>query len=170
MNFLYIYEFHYNIPYYFEQIQKNNKGQAAMEKYKHFLLYQFPAISWATIIFIQSSLSSIPTPDLGFDFQDKFLHAIVYGILGFLLLRALIFQNNRVISRYAAVLTILIGGFYAMTDEIHQSFVPGRYADFDDGIADIIGILTVVFIVYAGKINKRWERRKAFIDSDRGVS
>ncbi len=127
-----------------------------MEKFKHFLWFQFPAIAWLTAIFIQSSMSSIVTPNLGFDFQDKLFHAIEYAILGYLLRRALIFQGNQFIHEHAGWLTILFGGAYAISDEIHQSFVPGRMADMNDVIADVIGIFLVLIIYFLGRQIKRW--------------
>ena len=131
-----------------------------MEKFKHFVWFQLPAIAWATAIFIQSSMSYIDAPDLGFDMQDKLFHAIEYAILGFLLRRALVFQGNQFIHRNVSWLTILIGGIYAISDEIHQLFVPGRSGEIDDVIADIIGIMLVVFAYFIGKqIKQRWNQR-----------
>ena len=122
-----------------------------MKKFKYFMWYQLPAIAWAIAIFIQSSISSFATPEIGLDFEDKILHAIGYAILGYLLRRALVFQKNPFIQEYAGWLTILIGSAYAISDEIHQSFVPGRFADVGDAIADIIGIVLVIFIYFIGK-------------------
>jgi len=122
-----------------------------MEKFKHFLWFQFPAIAWVTAIFIQSSMSHLAAPDLGFDMQDKFYHVIEYAILGYLLRRALVYQGNNYIHTHAGWLTIVLGSLYAISDEIHQSFVPGRFAGVDDVIADVIGVALVVFIYFAIK-------------------
>lgn len=127
-----------------------------MEKFKHFLRFQFPTIAWATAIFIQSSMSNIVSPDLGFDFEDKISHAIEYAIFGYLIRRALVAQRNQFIRHYAGWLTLLIGGTYAISDEIHQLFVPGRMADTNDVIADVIGILLVLIIYFLGRQIKRW--------------
>jgi VanZ family protein len=40
----------------------------------------------------------------------------------------------------AIALAILFGVMYAVTDEIHQMFVPGRTADAADLVADTIGV------------------------------
>lgn len=117
-----------------------------MEQSKHFLWYQFPAIIWAAAIFIQSSISDIPTPELGFDWQDKVYHAIEYAILGFLLQRALFFQNNQLFKKYAGGFTWLLGSLYAISDEIHQYFVPGRSADVADALADIAGLSIILLL------------------------
>ena len=131
-----------------------------MEKFKHFVWFQLPAIVWAAAIFIQSSMSYIDTPDLGFDVQDKLFHAIEYAILGFLLRRALVFQSTQFIKERTGWLTILIGGTYAISDEIHQLFVPGRSGEIADAIADIVGIILVVFVYFIIKqIRQRGTQR-----------
>jgi len=130
-----------------------------MEKTKHFFWFQLPAIAWAAAIFIQSSLSDISAPELGFDWQDKVYHAIEYAILGFLLIRALRFQGNHFLQKHAAWLTLLIGSAYAISDEIHQFYVPGRMADVHDVIADIVGVALVLIIYFLGiRIRRGWRR------------
>lgn len=118
-----------------------------MEKYRHFLWYQFPAIAWAAAIFIQSSFSEIPAPELGFDWQDKIYHAIEYAMLGFLQHRAFFFQKNQFFKSYAGILTWLLGSLYAISDEIHQYFVPGRSADIGDALADVAGISIILLLL-----------------------
>ena len=131
-----------------------------MKKIKHFAWFQLPAIAWAAAIFIQSSMSYIDTPDLGFDLQDKLFHGIEYAIFGFLLRRALLFQKNQFIQKNVSWLTILIGGAYAISDEIHQLFVPGRSSEINDAIADITGLALVVLVYFIIKqIKQRWIRR-----------
>ena len=34
-----------------------------------------------------------------------------------------------------------LGILYGVTDELHQVFVPGRFCDFFDGLADALGVL-----------------------------
>ncbi|MCU0645454.1 MAG: VanZ family protein [bacterium] len=140
-----------------------------MKNFKNFFWFQFPAIAWAIAIFVQSSLSYIQTPDLGFDFQDKLAHAAEYAILGVFLRRALVFQNNEFIQKYANQLTVALGGLYAVSDEIHQSFVPGRNADIGDVIADVTGIFLVVAFYFCLKQINKWRRRKSFLSTDHPV-
>lgn len=118
-----------------------------MAKCRHFLWYQFPAIAWAAAIFIQSSLSYLPAPELGFDWQDKIYHAIEYAMLGFLLHRAFFSQKNQFFKRYAGILAWLLGSLYAISDEIHQYFVPGRSADIGDVLADVAGISIILLLL-----------------------
>ena len=111
---------------------------------KTFIKYQAPAIFWMLAIFIQSSMSRLPVPDLGFRLQDKVIHAVVYAILAVLLLRA--FKNWRGAAEKYIIFTLWTGSLYGVSDEIHQLFVPGRSADLLDVAADILGIVIVVVI------------------------
>ncbi len=42
---------------------------------------------------------------------------------------------------------IIIGMLYAVTDEIHQSFVPFRSCSFGDWLADALGVIAGVLII-----------------------
>ncbi|NQT23923.1 VanZ family protein [candidate division KSB1 bacterium] len=97
-----------------------------------------PTLFWALLIFTISSIHSLTVPDLGFQVQDKFYHACEFAVFGFLLRRsasAFSFSTSTLWK-----LSALIGIVYAGLDEIHQYFVPGRYADWGDLVADIVGI------------------------------
>ena len=56
------------------------------------------------------------------------------------------FRNSKhvFLRRYAAILAILVGIFYGITDEFHQSFVPGRSSSEWDVLADSVGVGVVV--------------------------
>lgn len=77
---------------------------------------------------------------------DKVLHCLVYTALGLAALFALQpswRQQHPVASGFGVVLFCL---FYGITDEFHQSFVPGRSCDIFDVLADTTGgLLAVVF-------------------------
>jgi VanZ family protein len=55
-------------------------------------------------------------------------------------------------------MTIIIGIFYALTDEWHQSFVPGRNSSIFDLIVDAIGVFSasVLFPFLPLKERKLW--------------
>lgn len=97
-----------------------------------------PVIIWMSVIFYFSSRS---TTGIGTNQTDRFIilksfHLIEYAILAFLLLFA-IYKNK---------LAIFIAYLYAISDEIHQYFVPGRTGLFRDTLIDLIGILIGIFI------------------------
>lgn len=55
----------------------------------------------------------------------------------------------------------LIGSAYAMTDEFHQSFVPGRSCEFRDMVIDSCGVLTGVLAAsLAGWIRRQREKER----------
>lgn len=68
----------------------------------------------------------------------KASHIIEYGILGWLLFRAIRGERKGWSWRWALA-AIAIAAVYAMTDEWHQSFVPSRTASAVDVMIDTIG-------------------------------
>jgi VanZ family protein len=82
----------------------------------------------------QPSLKVIPP---FFPHQDKVLHAGMYFLLSISMI-----LNRDLCRGFRPVPVIFILGFiYAVSDEIHQSFVPGRDCSADDLLADIVGLL-----------------------------
>jgi VanZ family protein len=67
----------------------------------------------------------------------KIAHAAEYAVLGALLVRAL----GRELPAVA------IGIAYAVTDEVHQSFVAGRNGAVVDVLVDAVGVLLGVFVL-----------------------
>ena len=89
-------------------------------------------VAWAALIF---GLSSIPELSSGLGSWDlvlrKLAHATEYTILGALLVRAL--------RRWSWALAL--GVAYAASDELHQSFVPGRQGSPLDVLIDSVGVI-----------------------------
>ena len=75
----------------------------------------------------------------------KTAHATEYAILGMLLFGAA--YQTREQRRRTAVLSWVIGTFYAATDEIHQIFVPGRSGQITDVMIDSSGVAVGVLIL-----------------------
>ena len=113
---------------------------------KNFLFFQFPWQFLMLAIFIQSSIGSLKLPDFGVNFSDKILHFIVFGILGLLTARGLRNVKNRIVNENYISITLLICIVYGILDEIHQYFVPGRYFSWWDWVADILGVIILVWI------------------------
>ena len=94
-------------------------------------------VSYMGLIFFLSSLQGFSLLGLP-ENSDKFIHMVAYMPLGFLFYMSLIKSGfGRYVFAFAMLLTVL----YGVTDEFHQSFVPGRYATIGDIIADSIGAL-----------------------------
>lgn len=104
----------------------------------NFLRFWFPLIAYSGIIFYVSSQSSVPTPQTIPHF-DKICHLAEYTIFGFLLARIINYVRPGLNSSTFVLLTAIGAGLYGVTDEIHQSFVPGRTASIWDVFADTIG-------------------------------
>jgi VanZ family protein len=97
-----------------------------------------PVAVWAALIF---TLSSIPSLDSGLGTWDtvlrKLAHLAEFAVLGALLYRAL--------RREPAA--IALGSLYAVTDEIHQTFVSGRQGSPLDWLIDTVGVLAGVLLL-----------------------
>ncbi|MBN8614401.1 MAG: VanZ family protein [Deltaproteobacteria bacterium] len=100
-----------------------------------------PAALYMAIIWLVSSLEAPTFPTASFPLRDKGVHAVEYGVLGFLLAHACLrtFRDRAAIR--VALFAVLAGVLWGVLDEIHQAFVPGRSADLLDLVADSVGIV-----------------------------
>jgi VanZ family protein len=89
-----------------------------------------PAIAWMAVIF---SLSSVPGSSVPGRF-GSLAHFVEYAILGALLVLAI---GPRV--KAAPLVAIALSVAYAVSDEFHQAFVPGRVPDPADIAVDLAG-------------------------------
>ena len=77
---------------------------------------------------------------------DKVLHAGIYGLLA---LTTLFAVGKKLISahpRPVAFLVLLFCALYGLSDEFHQSFIPGRTPSVWDLFADTTGAGLAVFL------------------------
>ncbi len=77
----------------------------------------------------------------------KSAHAVIYFILGVLLTLAFADMNNK--RRHPYLKALLIGVIYAISDELHQIFIPGRGPSIKDIVLDSAGILAAVVLCAA---------------------
>jgi VanZ family protein len=113
-----------------------------------------PAVAQMGVIFFISSLAQPPLPE---GISDHTGHSIGYAILGVLVLRALAGAGWAGVSLMRGVSTVAFCTLYGMSDEWHQSFVPGRTAAWDDVAADVRGaLLGAAFVLILHIINKLW--------------
>jgi VanZ family protein len=68
---------------------------------------------------------------------EKSSHALEFGILAALLVRALASTGRNRWRVFGVALAI--AWLYALADEYHQSFVPGRSSDWSDILFDWLG-------------------------------
>ena len=112
-----------------------------------FLKWDLPAWLWGLIIAILTSYPKVELFETPFDATDKLAHFGVYFIFGLLLMRAFTKWEKLHIKR-GFLRTTLVGVPFAVFDELHQLFIPGRTADLWDGAADILGIFTAQIVFY----------------------
>jgi VanZ family protein len=96
-----------------------------------------PVVLWAAVIF---AFSSVPDLGTGLGTWDlvlrKIAHACEFAVLGALLLRAL--RDERT--------ALAAGAAYAISDELHQHFVPGRVGSPLDVLIDSVGVAVGVLL------------------------
>ena len=94
-------------------------------------------------------VSSLPEVPVAIGSADKTVHGLAYLGLAVLTCRALSGGCGRRVSPRAAVMAILITAGYGATDEFHQTFVPGRSAEWNDLAADAIGACAGTVVSWA---------------------
>jgi len=102
--------------------------------FKRFINLWLPLIIWAGLIFYLSSLPYLRTSlDTFWDtILRKIAHMVEYGIFFLLLARAM---------KKPLIWSIVLSILYAISDEFHQSFVPGRNMALLDICFDSTGVL-----------------------------
>lgn len=85
--------------------------------------------------------------------SDKVAHFVIFGLLGWLLARAFYKEKNTFLQQNYFWLVLVVVVIFALIDEIHQHYIPGRYSDIWDWIADLSGALVFLIIFrYRNKI------------------
>ncbi len=101
------------------------------------------ALAWMGLIFFLSAQPDLPhAPQPWLDTAlKKAGHALLYGVLAYFYWGALGGDGVRGARLLAWGLAVL----YAVTDEIHQSFVPGRTPAATDVVIDGVGAAVALF-------------------------
>ncbi len=116
---------------------------------------------WMIIIFIMSSFNSVESSNQSNFIVDiianifkieniellsfiirKIAHYTEYLILGLLVIN--MFTKNNINNLY--LISIIFCIIYAISDEIHQLFVPGRACQIKDILIDSIGSITGIYL------------------------
>ncbi|MCF0124434.1 MAG: VanZ family protein [Clostridia bacterium] len=75
----------------------------------------------------------------------KLAHISIYTVVGMLLMSFVYTYEMKEKTRVNT--SVIIGFIYACSDEIHQSFIPGRNASFIDALIDTFGVVLGVIII-----------------------
>ena len=130
------------------------------------ILYFLPLLGWMGVIFYLSAqpaeqsselstgimhvllqfMENIVIVDEGFFHHvlRKGAHLSAYLLLGILTMFAL--EHRIVRNKVQISISFLIGVLYAVSDEVHQLFVPGRSGEIADVGIDSIGVLLGILI------------------------
>ena len=106
---------------------------------KVLLKFWVPVVLWMVVIFALSSIPGEAMPEIPVPNFNLLAHFLEYCILGVLFIRALLNSNLRLSLPILVGLSIIILALYAISDEWHQYFVPGRMTDFGDFLIDLMG-------------------------------
>ena len=108
-------------------------------------------------IFYFSSKSSVPGTG-GISYLPIVYHFVVFFLFSFFLLAAI--KGNKKLKVSYLITALILSVIYAISDEFHQSFVPGRDASIRDILTDsagiILSLLTYVYIDKKRKIKKKY--------------
>jgi len=114
---------------------------------KAFAIYHLPAILYGIAILAVSSAPNLKVPEVDFWAVDKVVHFLEYAGFAFLIFRSVSRSRwgRRGCSAFWTSLALLAG--VALTDELWQSFVPGRVSDPLDYLADVLGGAVAVVVL-----------------------
>ena len=106
--------------------------------------YTVITIGYMLLITLLSHVPQEDFPKLDLDGIDHHFHFAEYSILGFLLFRSI--ASDELLTFHPFYGSLLIGISFAILDEFHQSFVPGRHMSSIDILFDSLGILFGAFL------------------------
>lgn len=123
---------------------------------KKLIIYWLPPIVWAGIIFYLSGVSGLASSMTVFwdVFWRKLFHAGEFGLLNLLLWRAL-YYGEGIKFKKALLWSLFLTILFAVSDELHQYFVPLRQCRWQDVMQDSLGAIFISSLIFlATKIKK----------------
>lgn len=107
------------------------------------IIRKIPVIVVMVLIFVLSSIQiSLPSSGYGVVEKDYLLLILHVGEFGLLSMTMMLGFYPQIKSYILLIITVL----YAISDEIHQYFVPTRYFDVLDIFCNIIGSIIGIFV------------------------
>jgi len=130
------------------------RGKKLVEK-KRFVVWG-KVIFYCGVIFLLSHQSNLTIPSVVPNI-DKLAHLSEYAFLGWLCAQAWRFERPYWLARAVICFSLVFASIYGATDEWHQSYIPGRYSDGWDWLADMCGGAV------GGATFAIWERVKVLV-------
>ncbi|MFA5827930.1 MAG: VanZ family protein [Candidatus Shapirobacteria bacterium] len=106
-------------------------------KYK--IVRFLPSLIWMMVIFY---FSAQQTTGIQGTFNQRFIILKSFHLIEYAILCALLYVGFK---NYKS--SVLISYFYALSDELHQSYVPGREGKLIDTFIDLFGISIGVILI-----------------------
>lgn len=105
------------------------------------------ALAWMGGIYFLSAQSNLPLSVEGWwsGLLSWSAHFTEYAVLAGLLWLAL--RSSPKSARHATAIAFALAALYALSDEVHQSFVPGRMPDVRDWLVDLAGAALAVWLL-----------------------
>lgn len=97
------------------------------------------ALAYMALIFVISSFEVDVPGARYFPLGDKGIHLVEYAVLGWLCAAASSRTWPSAPAWRAAAFAVFVSALWGLSDEIHQAFVPGRFSELSDVVADLCG-------------------------------
>lgn len=124
-----------------------------------FFVYVMPAIVYVGAIFYGGSMATAAMPDVELISADKLMHALAFGGMHLVLLRALRFELPRMALARQNLVTLGLTSLLGALLEFYQMALPHRSAELLDWIADTLGALLAAGGVHLAT-RRRLERQR----------
>jgi VanZ family protein len=103
-------------------------------------------LAWMGLIVYWSNQPNLPidqpsVADAAHNLQHRVAHVLAYGLMGLLAWWTFAGRPR------AWLIAIVVTSVFGMTDEFHQSFIPGRRAAVDDWLVDTFSAAVAIFLV-----------------------
>ena len=115
---------------------------------------------YSVVIFIFSSRPEVGVEQLFYG-QDKVMHFFTYGIHAFLCMAALS-DKILLLKLFHYFLALVLSVSYGIFNEIYQYFIPEREFSLGDILANSLGIISFLALIY---ILQNKKRKKIFKDT-----
>jgi len=121
-----------------------------LNRNRYVVRYLLPVAIWMIVIFVSSSVPAEDFPRVEFWGWAKLIHLIYYGVLCFLVHRAISNQARYpLLARHSYLFGVFFAVLYGVSDELHQLSTPGRHGQYTDVLIDAVGALLFIGAVWA---------------------
>lgn len=117
--------------------------EANNSKRSVFIRYHLPLLVYALLVLAVSSLPNLKSPDTGGLPFDKVAHVAEYAVFALLASRSM----RRWVKNRVLLWVFTLTAVFALVDEYHQQFIPGREFDPLDYVANVAGAVLGLVLV-----------------------